>query len=174
MLIDRQRRHAERAWLVDFWVRRIRRLYPALLFLVAVLVAIVALMRAIDDPPRSAVAPSSLSSESWSVLGYYANWHLIAEQVGYFGHRHSLLKHTWSLAIEEQFYLVFPLLFSVIMASRALAPGRARRRPRRRGGVRGGQLRRASNVNLNTVYYSTPTNAYHLLIGVALAFGVHA
>jgi peptidoglycan/LPS O-acetylase OafA/YrhL len=174
LLIDRSSNATRPTMLIDFWVRRIRRLYPAILLLIAALIGIVAVMVALRDATAQSIAPSSLTSESWSVLGYYANWHLIAEHVGYFGQSPSLLKHTWSLAIEEQFYLVFPLIFIVIMASkvrwRLVGLGVAIF-----GAAASVALSfvEASSANLNTVYYSTPTNAYHLLIGVALAFGVH-
>ena len=174
LLIDRHRPGSGAGWLVDFWLRRIRRLFPALLFLVAMLVAIIALLRGINDPIALQVQPSSLSSESFAALGYYANWHLIAQHVGYFGISSSLLKHTWSLAIEEQFYLIFPPLFALIM----LARGRYRLVGLSVALIGAGASIAIAAVsitaaNVNTVYYSTQTNAYHLLIGVALAFALH-
>lgn len=158
----------------DFWTRRIKRLYPALLFLVSALVSVVAVLAALRTISVATISPSALSSESFACLAYYANWHLISEHVGYFGVSSSLLKHTWSLAIEEQFYVVFPLVFLLIRKARAhwrlvgivvaclgvIASA-----------VDAGTTVSTSSINL--VYYSTLTNAYHLLIGVALAFASH-
>jgi len=174
LLIDRSDGDPRRTNLLDFWIRRIRRLYPAILLLVAALVGIVALMTALGDPVVAGIDPSSLRSESFASLGYYANWHLISQHVSYFGSSTVLLKHLWSLAIEEQFYVVFPLVFLLI--------GLARSRWRLTGLVvaRVGAAASAAlagvviqSGNINLVYYSTQTNAYHLLIGVAMAFALH-
>jgi peptidoglycan/LPS O-acetylase OafA/YrhL len=93
------------AGLLDFWARRVRRLLPAAL---AVLVA------------TSVAAWCWLPEAQWSdtarqvraAATYWINWQLAGDAVDYFGAGEpaSPVQHYWSLAVEEQFYLVWPLL----------------------------------------------------------------
>jgi peptidoglycan/LPS O-acetylase OafA/YrhL len=102
LLTERTRRG--RISLSDFWARRARRLLPALLLLLVV-VAIVTWATA-TYTQRAAVRGDLLATS-----GYVANWRFISTS-SYFADIgvDSPLEHTWSLAIEEQFYLVWPLL----------------------------------------------------------------
>ena len=88
-----------------FWARRARRLLPALM-IVLVLVALITVF-AIDPWKRAAIRDDGLAS-----LFYVANWRFVAARQGYFElfSAPSPLRHMWSLAIEEQFYLVWPLV----------------------------------------------------------------
>ena len=88
-----------------FWARRARRLLPALFCVVAA----VAIQQAIVGPNG---AVPDFRMDGISTIFYFANWHQIATGTGYFAQTAvpSALQHTWSLAIEEQFYLVWPLL----------------------------------------------------------------
>ncbi len=88
-----------------FWARRPRRLLPALL-LVLVAVAVWAAF-ALDAARRNSVRGQGLSA-----LFYSANWYLIFGGESAIGRAGGLapLFHTWSLAIEEQFYLLWPLI----------------------------------------------------------------
>src|SRR5579871_5080274 len=88
-----------------FWSRRARRLLPALFVLVAV---VAVYYRATG----SDATPLGLQSNAVATLLYFGNWHQIATGSSYFAASGPLspLQHTWSLAIEEQFYLLWPLL----------------------------------------------------------------
>jgi peptidoglycan/LPS O-acetylase OafA/YrhL/lysophospholipase L1-like esterase len=92
-----------------FWVRRARRLLPALSFMLAV----VALTTAIARPEKLVAT----LREALCALLYVANWTTIASGDDYFQRftGPGPLDHLWSLAIEEQFYLAWPLVVSVLL-----------------------------------------------------------
>ena len=89
-----------------FWARRARRLLPALGLLLVVLA-----VYALAGGPG--VVPSQLRSPAVATLLYFANWQQVAAGHSYFAPFQAVnpLAHTWSLAVEEQYYLVWPLLF---------------------------------------------------------------
>jgi peptidoglycan/LPS O-acetylase OafA/YrhL len=116
-MLRHEARRAGQIRLRGFWVRRVRRLVPPLL-----LVAVVATLAVWFRAPPAGWAEQR-SSLLWT-LAYLANWHLL--EVGAWSGRTVFLPplaHTWSLAVEEQFYLAWPL---VMVAALALG----RRRPR--------------------------------------------
>jgi peptidoglycan/LPS O-acetylase OafA/YrhL len=104
--------------LVAFWGRRLRRLLPALLL---VLLA-VAVYAATD---LSSFQLDSVRSDALSSLFYVTNWRFIASDNSYFQFvaSPSPVQHLWSLAIEEQFYLFWPL---VVLGCLRLGHGRRR------------------------------------------------
>jgi peptidoglycan/LPS O-acetylase OafA/YrhL len=107
-----------------FWARRARRLLPALflaLFGVALYAAVFATPNELER----------IRDDAFATLLYVANWRAISAGHGYWDlfQAPSPLEHAWSLAIEEQFYLVWPL---VVVALTALASRRARRGGRTR------------------------------------------
>jgi peptidoglycan/LPS O-acetylase OafA/YrhL len=150
----------------QFWVRRARRLLPALA-LVVVAVAIYAARYAMP------IELHQLRRDALSTIGYVANWSQIFTHQSYFEQfaAPSALKHTWSLAIEEQFYLVWPLLVFV-----AMRIGRGSKKVLLAGCA---VLAAASAVAMaalytpghdpTRVYYGTDTRAQSLLIGAILA-----
>lgn len=102
--------------LIGFWGRRLRRLLPAVMVL---LVVVVVFFRLFADTGQWIIARNDVV---WAQF-YMANWHQIYSGSGYWDAfaAPSAFEHLWSLAIEEQFYLAWPVL--VIVAWRI---GRAR------------------------------------------------
>lgn len=151
--------------LSSFWARRARRLLPALL---VVVVACVLYERAVG--PSGGV--SDFGADVLSTLLYVANWHQIWTGSNYFAAVGpvSPLQHTWSLAIEEQFYLLWPLVVLALLRCR---------RPLRWllgvsvVGAAASALEMAVVFHdaggVNRAYYGTDTRAQGLLVGAALA-----
>ncbi|WP_017203274.1 acyltransferase family protein [Microbacterium algeriense] len=104
-----------------FWAARARRLLPAALLVLAVS-AVLSLLFA---PP--ALITQYLRSIVGSTL-YVENWVLAADAVDYLGADNAppIAQHYWSLSVEEQFYIVWPLLV-IAVTSAAVARGRVRR-----------------------------------------------
>jgi peptidoglycan/LPS O-acetylase OafA/YrhL/lysophospholipase L1-like esterase len=90
--------------LADFWMRRARRLLPALFVMLAVVTAWITLL----DRARL----GSLRGAVGAAATYWSNWYLIATHSSYFSRfaQPQPLDHLWSLAVEEQFYLLWPWL----------------------------------------------------------------
>ncbi len=108
-LLLREIDDAARVDLRAFWARRARRLAPALF---VTLLATVGYMLFLATPGERA----SIRGDGVATLLYVANWREIVRSADYFAifADPSPLDHTWSLAIEEQFYLAWPLLFWLI------------------------------------------------------------
>ncbi|MBX5464626.1 MAG: acyltransferase, partial [Clostridia bacterium] len=157
-------RRSGRIHLGQFWLRRARRLLPALYFMLLAVAAWLALF----DPARLA----SLRGDLLAAFLYVSNWWFIFHKVSYFARfgPPSPLGHLWSLAVEEQFYLLWPLLL--------LAGLRLFRRPRRLlpPVLLLGALSALAMALLfqpggdpTRVYDGTDTRAFALLLGAALA-----
>ena len=157
-------RETGRINLGQFWLRRGRRLLPAL-FLVIVCSLVFAVLFLPDEVAK-------LRADALASFAYVTNWYLIFSQQSYFEAvgRPSLLRHLWSLAIEEQFYLIWPLIFVFAMT-------RFRKRTVLIGVAVAALVSMflmamlyAPGADPSRVYYGTDTRASGILIGVALAF----
>lgn len=148
-----------------FWWRRIRRLFPAMYAMLLVVFVWITLF------DRALLAP--LREDFLSVIFYFSNWWFIIKDHSYFASYEtpSLVGHFWSLAIEEQFYILWPILIIAMMLIF-----------KKRGvGIFWTMLILAAistvwmgylyepGADPSRVYYGTDTRAFSLLIGAALA-----
>jgi peptidoglycan/LPS O-acetylase OafA/YrhL len=153
----------------QFYLRRARRLLPAL-FLVLASVALFATIFLPDEV-------RALRGDVVAALGYATNWWQIFQHQSYVAAqgRPPLLRHLWSLAVEEQFYVVWPLL---LLGMTRLWKGR--RSPMLVATLVGALLSFGTMVVLSLshdftvadpsrVYFGTDTRIFTMLIGAALA-----
>jgi peptidoglycan/LPS O-acetylase OafA/YrhL len=153
--------------LKQFWIRRARRLLPALFtMLIASLVAVTFFAK--DSAPdfRQDVLPA---------LGYFSNWwQIYFVDTPYFAANSLLmLRHLWSLAVEEQWYVLWPIVFVFVLGNKRI--------PRWISAVVIGLLAAAvmvgtslafaadNETRINFLYLSTITRSSGLLLGAALA-----
>jgi peptidoglycan/LPS O-acetylase OafA/YrhL len=153
-----------------FWARRARRLLPGLLLMLVALGTFFAFAG-----PGPLVDLHQVRMDAIATVLYVANWHQLFAHQSYFDQfaAPSPLQHTWSLGIEEQFYVLWPL---ILLAVTALA----RRRWRSAGtllSVAGACASAAwmawlalHGAATSRMYYGTDTRAFDLLAGAALAF----
>ncbi|GFG73833.1 acyltransferase [Mycobacterium botniense] len=158
-----------------FWIRRARRLLPALVLMVLVVGCARRLL-----PPE---AVAGLRDDAIAAFVWAANWRFVAQRTDYFtqGAPPSPLQHTWSLGVEEQYYLIWPVLMVGVAVLLAV---RARRRGvwATLGGVRftvfllatlgalgsaAAAIVLAGNASRERVYFGTDTRAQALLTGAA-------
>ena len=155
--------------LADFWLRRARRLLPALFVMLAVVAAWVTLLdRGQLAPVRGAVMSSA---------AYVSNWWLIAQHSSYFARfaPPMPLGHLWSLAVEEQFYLIWPWLLWLLLR---LSRKRHGLHPRLAWATLLLALISAAAMAVlyqpgydpTRAYDGTDTRAFAVLIGASLAF----
>ena len=151
--------------LPNFWLRRIRRLVPAIVFVV---LGVGLLCVIFNHGLLTKMRPDIPSS-----LFFYSNWWQIFHNISYFQAigSPSPLQHFWSLAIEEQFYLIWPVLLLFLFKLGVKS------KPLRRGiliaaavSVVEMALLYSPDVDPSRVYYGTDTRAFSLLIGAWLAF----
>ncbi len=166
-LLLEERRRQGRNRLAAFWARRARRLLPAALVMVAAVVA--------ARPLLAPQAVGGLRGDAIAAALWSSNWRWALGGTDYFaqGGTASPLQHTWSLAVEEQFYLCWPLLLGLLwLGARSAAQLRRRLLV---GAVAGAAVSAAVSAILaagaapGRVYFGTDTRAQELLVGAALA-----
>ncbi|GAA0273595.1 acyltransferase [Streptomyces polychromogenes] len=165
LLLREAREGGGRIRLAAFWGRRARRLAPALTVMIG---GTLLLVTAFGTPP---LRRQALDDTLWAMANL-ANWHFITGQAGYWkASGTQVFGHLWSIAVEEQFYLLWPLLVVVLV---------------RAGRVRGERLVAATAaagallslvlmvtlvdpVDTTRVYEGTDTRAFSLLLGSLMA-----
>ena len=164
LLLDEHDQHGGIA-MSTFWARRARRLLPSALLTIA---AVLALTPHLGD----VVQRAEIRGDAIASTLYAANWRFLASGQGYdaqFGADSPLL-HFWSLAIEEQFYLVWPCVVFAVLGQY---------RPRRNGrrnlavvvalGIGASVVSSLLSSSFDRSYYGTDTRAAELMVGAALA-----
>nr|WP_082820816.1 acyltransferase family protein [Fictibacillus phosphorivorans] len=148
----------------NFWIRRARRLLPAMFTMLLVVVTYVTLF----EPEML----QKLEKDTVAAILYVSNWWYIFQDLSYFESfgPPSLLTHFWSLAVEEQFYILWPLIIIVMLKIKV-----------REGSlfsmILAGALVSAAAMTLlyepgadpSRVYYGTDTRVFSLLLGASLA-----
>jgi len=149
-----------------FWTRRFRRLLPAAMVTIAATLLLVAAIG--DDSQLSRLRVDSLAS-----LLHFSNWRFIAagDSYGALFESPSFFRHFWSLAVEEQYYLVVPV---VLAGALRLTGGPTRRFAIGLGVVLGTALAwpailLAGGATTDRVYFGTDSRLGELLMGAAVA-----
>jgi peptidoglycan/LPS O-acetylase OafA/YrhL len=164
-LLLKERRDTGRVDLRHFWARRARRLLPALFVLLGAVTAYTLLF--LSD------AVERLKGDVLAALLYVSNWWQIVSDQSYFeaAGREPVLRHLWSLAVEEQFYLLWPVVLTFALTRFA--------RPRVMLGILGVALASTAwmaflytpyDPDPTRVYVATDTRLSGLLLGALLAF----
>ena len=164
-LLFKEWRETKAINLPQFWLRRVRRLVPAIIFLIVGVAALTTFL-----------APdllTKLRNDIVAALLFFTNWWYIFQDVSYFEAMGapSPVTHFWSLAIEEQFYIIWPPILLLLFSHHV----------KRRNIQRSILVVCAISVLLmavlynptgdpSRVYYGTDTRAFSLLIGAWLAF----
>ena len=174
-LLLREHDRSGRISMTDFYRRRLKRLMPAALTVLFVTVAIAALVL-----PRTRAFETMLDGVFAAI--FVANWRFAATGTDYFaaGQPPSALQHYWSLSVEEQFYVIWPLLIiAVLWISMKLSST-----ARTRGWLLFGTIALLSAASVlwaayeteaasTVAYFSTLSRAWELGLGAMLAVAVH-
>ena len=153
--------------LYNFYIRRARRLLPAVYFMITVGLVVMVLFNEV------LLRKSHLDA----IFGYIysSNWWYIFHKLDYFDSfgAQSPFKHLWSLAIEEQFYMIFPLLFLLVNRKKKSKDGTFKLNKNFLYVVLGlilvsliAHILLFDINNISRIYFGTDTRAFSLLVGV--------
>ena len=153
--------------LYNFYIRRARRLLPAVYFMITIGLVVMVLFNEV------LLRKSHLDA----IFGYIysSNWWYIFHKLDYFDSfgAQSPFKHLWSLAIEEQFYMIFPLLFLLVNRKKKSKDGTYKLNKNFLYVVLGlilvsliAHILLFDINNISRIYFGTDTRAFSLLVGV--------
>ena len=166
-LIIKEYRRTGSLNLYNFYIRRARRLLPAVYFMITVGLVVMVLFNEV------LLRKSHLDA----IFGYIysSNWWYIFHKLDYFDSfgAQSPFKHLWSLAIEEQFYMIFPLLFLLVNRKKKSKDGTFKLNKNFLYVVVGlilvsliAHILLFDINNISRIYFGTDTRAFSLLVGV--------
>ncbi len=162
-LLLRERERTRRVHLGEFWLRRARRLLPAVVLVVLVCGA-----------AAFAIGGDVVVQLGWQVLGaltFSYNWVAVGAGTSYFASTTpELFRNLWSLAVEEQFYLVWPIALGVLLLVRSRAVRIAVLAAVAVLSALAMALLFVPGSDPTRVYYGTDTHSFGLALGAMLAF----
>lgn len=165
-LLLRERDAHGRVWLRRFWARRARRLLPAMAVVITVCTSLAWLV--------GGDVLSRIGAQVAGAATFASNWVSVGIGDGYFAaETPELFRNFWSLAVEEQFYVLWPLLLPLVLMlrRRALRVAVATAAAAASAVWMGALV--ASGADTTRAYVGTDTHAFGLLAGIALAFWLH-
>lgn len=163
-LLLKEYKETKKINLMSFWLRRAKRLLPALFTMLLGVISYISIFR-----PE---LMEQVIGDFWAAFFYVSNWWYIFEDQSYFEafQSQNVLTHLWSLAIEEQFYFIWPI-FLLIFISLGMCRKKLGTFVIFLGLCSAIWMAVAYNptVDPSRVYYGTDTRAFSLLFGAALA-----
>ena len=166
-LMLRPTRHPLRHRLLDFWRRRARRLLPALAVMLTVCATVAWL---IGGDVLVGIGRQLLGASTFSY-----NWVALAGGSDYFAATEpELFRNVWSLAVEEQFYLLWPLLLPLLLVVLRVRWALVAFAAVAAGASAWWMSVLVSSGAVTRAYFGTDSHAFGLLLGIALAFGIRS
>ena len=150
--------------LKNFWIRRVRRIAPAAISTLVICAAIAGVI--------GGDVNVNLGRQFWSSALFVNNWVQIAHSQSYFAQSElPIFAHYWSLSVEEQFYIIWPLIVSLLLVILRKTPRLVGKLALAGAVISAGAMAIIVNPghDATRVYYGTDTHAFGLLIGAALA-----